>query len=77
MKLKRRKKEVSGGERERKSERGGGEYKVIYVVHTHTHTWLSAVEYAQIDWHSFVIVETINFRESEAGMNKHLSHSSP
>ena len=25
------------------------------------------MEYAQIDWHSFVIVETINFRESEAG----------
>lgn len=25
------------------------------------------VEYAQIDWHDFVIVETINFRESEAG----------
>ena len=28
------------------------------------------VEYAQIDWHSFVIVETINFRESEAGKKK-------
>ena len=26
------------------------------------------VEYAQIDWHDFVIVETISFRESEAGM---------
>ncbi|XP_019853715.1 PREDICTED: splicing factor 3A subunit 1-like [Amphimedon queenslandica] len=25
------------------------------------------VEYAQIDWHDFIIVETINFRESEAG----------
>ena len=25
------------------------------------------VEYAQIDWHDFVIVETISFRESEAG----------
>ena len=25
------------------------------------------VEYAQIDWHDFVIVETINFRENEAG----------
>ena len=25
------------------------------------------MEYAQIDWHSFVIVETINFRESESG----------
>jgi splicing factor 3A subunit 1 len=25
------------------------------------------VEYAQIDWHDFVVVETINFREDEAG----------
>lgn len=26
-----------------------------------------AVEYAQIDWHDFVLVETIDFRESETG----------
>ncbi len=29
--------------------------------------YLSLVEYAQIDWHDFVICETINFREDEAG----------
>ena len=28
---------------------------------------LPSVEYAQIDWHDFVIVETINFNENEAG----------
>ena len=25
------------------------------------------VEYAQIDWHDFAVVETISFREDEAG----------
>ena len=29
---------------------------------------LSAVEYASIDWHDFVVVETIAFREDESGM---------
>ena len=28
----------------------------------------SAVEYASIDWHDFVVVETIAFREDESGM---------
>ena len=38
------------------------------------HAWsvcacsLSAVEYASIDWHDFVVVETIAFREDESGM---------
>ena len=36
------------------------ELKVIF-------TSFSTVEYSQIDWHDFVIVETISFRESEAG----------
>ena len=26
-----------------------------------------AVEYSQVDWHEFVLVETINFRETETG----------
>ena len=25
------------------------------------------VEYSSIDWHDFVVVETINFRENETG----------
>ena len=25
------------------------------------------VEYAQIDWHDFVVVETISFRDDETG----------
>ena len=25
------------------------------------------VEYSQVDWHEFVLVETINFRETETG----------
>ena len=28
---------------------------------------LPTVEYAQIDWHDFILVETINFKESEMG----------
>lgn len=28
------------------------------------------VAFAQIDWHDFVVVETVNFREEEAGINR-------
>ena len=28
---------------------------------------LLLVEYSSIDWHDFVVVETINFRENETG----------
>ena len=55
-------------EAEEEKERGRQSETLIFDVNppTHTHTHIT-VEYAQIDWHSFVIVETINFRESEAG----------
>ncbi len=34
------------------------------------------MEYAQIDWHDFVIVETINFKESETGKDhRHQVHT--
>jgi len=29
---------------------------------------LFLVAFAQIDWHDFVVVETVNFREDEMGM---------
>ncbi len=29
--------------------------------------YFATVEYAQIDWHDFILVETINFKESEMG----------
>ena len=29
--------------------------------------FMFSVEYAAIGWHDFVVVETINFREDEAG----------
>ena len=47
---------------EREREREIAIFTHLLLLHT--------VEYAQIDWHSFVIVETINFRESEAGKNE-------
>jgi len=30
--------------------------------------YLFLVAFAQIDWHDFVVVETVNFREDEMGM---------
>lgn len=30
-------------------------------------SYIFVVAFAQIDWHDFVVVETVNFRESETG----------
>lgn len=30
--------------------------------------FFSPVEYSQVDWHEFVLVETITFRENETGV---------
>ena len=46
------------------------------------YVFLFSVEYAAIGWHDFVVVETINFREDEAGeifiihpLNKSVIHT--
>ena len=46
---------------------------VHYTVHVTGSLSLSLslppppVEYSQVDWHEFILVETITFRENEAG----------
>lgn len=35
-------------------------FKIMFI--------LFLVAFAQIDWHDFVVVETVNFREDEMGM---------
>ena len=47
-------------------------YILLYVplaslgIYTYSTCFL-LVEYSSIDWHDFVVVETINFRENETG----------
>ena len=41
-------------------------YNPVHAVYTLC-IILLLVEYSSIDWHDFVVVETINFRENETG----------
>ena len=59
-------------EAEEEKERGKESKERMATTQSYMHIF--TVEYAQIDWHSFVIVETINFRESEAGKNPSQLH---
>ena len=42
-------------------------FQEFYLISVEYVCFFVAVEYAQIDWHDFVLVETIDFRESETG----------
>ena len=45
--------------------------KLFYSLPTiHFLKIIIIVAFAQIDWHDFVVVETVNFREEEAGINR-------
>ena len=39
------------------------------------HQFCFAVAFAQVDWHDFVVVETVNFREDEIGKHARYLHT--
>ena len=44
-------------------------FKRVYFVIIHpSFIFLLSVSFAQIDWHDFVVVETVEFKENETGI---------
>lgn len=38
-----------------------------FIIKFHRYLFLFLVAYAQIDWHDFVVVETVDYQQNEAG----------